>query len=78
MLLIAKNVEYLGDYILIRVFSDGVANWADLELLLKFSVIWKLRGKNQFVQSGFGEIASWTHGADIALKYLYGLGVAEV
>ena len=77
MILTVKDVEYVGDYILICTFSDGVTKRVDLEPLLKYPAFQELRDKSQFIQFGLDQTIFWANGADIAPEYLYDNGIAE-
>lgn len=75
MILTVKDVEYLGNYSVRCLFSDGVTKDVDLEPLLKYPAFSELRDLNKFIQFGLSGTLFWANGADIAPEYLYDNGV---
>lgn len=75
MLLTVTDVEYLGDYVLLCTFNDGVRKKVDLAPLLKYPAFEELKDKAQFIQFGLQDTIFWSNGADIAPEYLYENGI---
>lgn len=75
MILTVKDVEYLGNYSVRCLFSDGVTKDVDLEPLLQYPAFAELRDLKQFIQFGLSGTLFWANGADIAPEYLYDHGV---
>ena len=75
MLLTVTDVEYLGDYVLLCTFNDGVRKKVDLSPLLKYPAFEELKDKAQFIQFGLQDTIFWSNGADIAPEYLYENGI---
>ena len=70
-----KDVDYLENYRLLLVFSDGVKKEVDLEPYLKGEVFGPLRDKTMFIQYGLTPTTiKWVHGADLAPEFLYRIG----
>lgn len=69
------DVDYLENYRLLLVFSDGVKKEVDLEPYLKGEVFGLLRDKTQFIQYGLTQTTiEWANGADLAPEFLYRIG----
>ena len=70
-----KDVEYLDNYRLALVFSDGVKKEVDLEPYLNGEVFGPLRDKSLFIQYGLTPTTiEWANGADFAPEFLYSIG----
>ena len=70
-----KDVDYLENYRLLLVFSDGVKKEVDLEPYLKGEVFGPLRDKTMFIQDGLTPTTiEWVNGADLAPEFLYRIG----
>ena len=70
-----KDVDYLENYRLLLVFSDGVKKEVDLEPYLKGEVFGPLRDKTMFIQYGLTPTTiEWVNGADLAPEFLYIIG----
>ena len=65
-----KDVDYLDNYRLEPVFSDGEKKEVDLEPYLKGEVFGPLRDKNLFIPTTI----EWANGADLAPEFLYRIG----
>lgn len=76
MILNVKDVDYLGDYTLMCLFSDGVRKKVDMAPLLAYPMFAELADKEKFLQFGLNGTLFWSNGADIAPEYLYDHGVA--
>lgn len=76
MILTVKNAEYLGNYTMRCVFSDGVIKDVDLTPLLKYPAYKALADEKFFIQFAVNDTIFWFNGADIAPEYLYENGVA--
>lgn len=75
MMLKVKDVDYLDNYRLALVFSDGVTKVVDLEPYLKGEVFGPLRDKSLFIQYGLTPTTiEWANGADLAPEFLYRIG----
>lgn len=75
MILSVKDAEYIGNYTMKCLFSDGVTKIVNLESLLQYPAYQVLRDENLFVQFGLNGTIFWVNGADIAPEYLYENGV---
>ena len=71
MILTVKDVEYLGNYTVRCLFSDGVTKDVCLEPLFRYPAYAALRDEKQFVQFGLNGTIFGVNGADIAPEYLY-------
>ena len=70
-----KDVDYLNNYRLALLFSDGVKKEVDLEPYLNGEVFGPLRDINLFVQYGLTPTTiEWANGADLAQEFLYRIG----
>ena len=70
-----KDVDYLNNYRLALLFSDGVRKEVDLEPYLNGEVFGPLRDINLFVQYGLTPTTiEWANGADVAPEFLYRIG----
>ena len=70
-----KDDDYLHDYCLALLFSDGVKKEVNLEPYLKGEVFGALRDKSQFIQYGLtSSTIEWANGADLAPEFLYSIG----
>ena len=70
-----KDVDYLNNYRLALLFSDGVKKEVDLEPYLNGEVFGPLRDINLFVQYGLTPTTiEWANGADLAPEFLYRIG----
>ena len=66
-----KDVDYLENYRLLLVFSDGVKKEVDLEPYLKGEVFGPLRDKTMFIQYGLTPTTiEWVNGPE----FLYRIG----
>lgn len=74
-MLTIKDVEYVKDYTLLCVFSDGVRKTVDLTPLLEYPAFAELKDPKLFIQFGLDNTIFWKNGADIAPEYLYEHGV---
>ena len=75
-ILTVEDVEYVKDYILRILFSNGVTKQVDVLPLLNGAVFEPLKDKNNFIQFGLtGGTFEWYNGADFAPEYLYKIGV---
>ena len=75
-ILTVEDVEYVKDYILRILFSNGVTKQVDVLPLLNGAVFEPLIDKNNFIQFGLtGGTIEWYNGADFAPEYLYKIGV---
>ncbi|MFR1667667.1 MAG: DUF2442 domain-containing protein [Alistipes sp.] len=75
-ILTVEDVEYVKDYILRILFSNGVTKQVDVLPLLNGAVFEPLKDKNNFIQFGLtGGTIEWYNGADFAPEYLYKIGV---
>ena len=75
MILTVKDVEYVGDYVLLCTFNNGVRKRVDLMPLLEFPAFRELADKEQFVQFGLENTIFFFFFADIAPEWLYEHGV---
>ena len=70
-----KDGDYLENYRLLLVFSDGVKKEVDLEPYLKGEVFGPLRDKTMFIQYVLTPTTiEWVNGADLAPEFLYRIG----
>lgn len=71
-----KQVEYLGNYVMLCYFNNGVTKKVDLSPLLAFPAYKVLKDEDKFKQFGLDMTIFWSNGADIAPEWLYDNGVA--
>lgn len=74
MLLTVKDVEYMGNYTVKCLFSDGITKTVNLEPLLLYPAYSELKDEQLFMQFGLNGTLFWANGADIAPEYLYEKG----
>lgn len=74
-LLSVKQVEYLGNYIMMCSFNNGVTKKVDMTPLLSYPAYKTLKDENEFKQFGLDMTIFWANGADIAPEWLYDNGV---
>ena len=74
MILTVTDVEYLGGYVLLCTFSDGVTKKVDMSPLLQYPAFKILKDIDKFTQFGLDGTVIWANGADIAPEYLYAHG----
>lgn len=77
MILNITNIEYLGDYSLLCLFSNGKKKRVDLTPLLSYPAFEELKDKSKFIQFGLDGTIFWANGADVSPEYLFDHGVDE-
>lgn len=71
------DVEYMHDYTMNLMFSNGERRIVDFELLLTGKLREPLRDLNNFIQFGLTEwTLEWYNGVDFAPDFLYKVGKA--
>lgn len=71
------DVEYLHDYTMNLMFSNGERRIVDFEPLLTGKLREPLRDLNNFIQFGLTEwTLEWYNGVDFAPDFLYSVGKA--
>lgn len=68
-------MEYLGNYIMLCYFNDGVKKKVDMSPLLSYPAYKTLKDESEFKQFGLDMTIFWANGADIAPEWLYDNGV---
>ena len=71
------DVDYVKDYELLLIFSDGSRKLCDLKPYLTGEVFGELLDPEKFTQYGLtGYTIEWANGADLAPEFLHDIGVA--
>lgn len=71
------DVDYVKDYELLLIFSDGSRKLCDLKPYLTGEVFGELLDPEKFTLYGLtGYTIEWANGADLAPEFLHDIGVA--
>lgn len=71
------DADYIKDYQLLLLFSDGARKVVDLLPYLEGEVFGELKDKSLFVQYALTRVTiEWVNGADLAPEFLYSIGQA--
>lgn len=69
------DVDYIKDYELLVVFSNGSKKRVDLKPYLKGEIFGELLDKDKFIQYGLTRTTiEWANGADLTPEFLYDIG----
>ena len=69
------DVDYIKDYELLVVFSNGSKKRVDLKPYLKGEIFGELLDKDKFIQYGLTRTTiEWANGADLAPEFLHDIG----
>lgn len=69
------DVDYIKDYELVIIFSDGSKKKVDLKPYLTCEVFGELLDKEKFIQYGLTRTTiEWVNATDLAPEFLYEIG----